>query len=95
MKTALDNIFYANLNKKELSSRTVIRTSNDNELVIDVTDLPLEDQQNLLELYTHYQSYRDGMSKTIPSFETWCELQHQQHIQPKWRALNKKCIINW
>ena len=82
MNTSLHNIFYANINKKELTNRTVIRTTDDNEIVIDVTDLPTEQQQDLVEKYTEYQKYRNKMRDTIPSFESWYELTHHQTIQP-------------
>lgn len=90
----LEEIYYANTNKRELTARTVISTvPKDTTLVIDVTGLPPVDQTSMVDLYQRYMEYADAYHKNIISFESWAAQSDNVSVNPQWRALVTSHII--
>ena len=72
------NIRYTKKNDGEVTERTVIPTfvPHPNIKAIDVTGLPLKEQQAVAWLYSEYTKYYQAAAKTLFSFEDW--LSHTQ-----------------
>lgn len=93
-KAHLEDIYYANTNKGELTARRVISTiPNPNTLVIDVTQLSQATQETMLGLYQNYLEYADAYHKNIISFENWVAQTENITITPPWKALVSSHII--
>lgn len=91
---AINQIFYANTNKSELTERTIIRTTpGDNITVIDVSELSPDRQKYMAELYQKYQDYKTQFLKSIPSFETWAEQEENVYMSVPWKTLKTNHII--
>ena len=90
----VEQIFYANTNKQELTERTIVRVApSDNITVIDVSGMTPDRQNHMAELYQKYQAYRTQAMKAIPSFETWAEQEESVYMSVPWKALKVAHII--
>ena len=87
----LINIEYTkqlNENETETTRRAIIPTfvPQQNIKAIDVTDLPEDKQDELLEYLTEYNEYVKERQKQIFKFEDWLEHSKSVYIEPKWRT---------
>lgn len=89
-KIELNKIRYYRKGDGEVTDRVVIPTfiPKPNMKALDVTDLPVEGQEQLATLYTEYSEYYELAAKQLFSFEDW--LTHTQGedatFELKWRT---------
>ena len=81
----LNTITYLKESIGEVTTRTIVPTSDSTIRAIDVTDLSAEDRQAFLDDWTEYQEYLEALRQTTFSYEEWYEHTRGRETSVKWR----------
>lgn len=71
----------------ETTDRTIIPTTIPGNIKgLDVTDLPVEEREQIAEYHVEYAKYINQHMKSAFSFEDWLSLSKGVDFTPKWRT---------
>ena len=84
----LQNVRYTKPGSDEVTDRVIIPTfvPLPHMKALDVTDLPSENQQQLVTLFKEYAEYYEVAAMTLFNFEDWISHTQDIQIQLKWRT---------